>query len=268
MTTRTRSPRAGGTGEPAFNGHSARDESAVLRANVVIVTALLLAAAIAAVLLIRTMSVAQRIDAKAANIAKSGRGINLSTDSIIQLSRTNALALSILRSARPLDGQLTDVVARARSIDGSATAIDDKAATIAASGLRIDDSAGAISSSAIAIDGSASTINSRAQEINETARAISATARAIGGTAGLISSTARGINGGAGAILAVARLIDRDAAAINRNLDATIGLAGSIKVDTGDILGQARSAKDTAACIHHKLPGGSGGDAADCHGTP
>lgn len=267
VTARRRAPRAGGTGEPSRNGHGPADEQAVLRTNVTIVALLAVAALVAAVLLLRTMQVANRIDRKAQHIAASGRGINLSTDSIIQLSRTNTLALSILRSAKPLNGQLTRVVGRARSINGTASRIDSKAGTIATTAGRIDDSASSINDSASRIDDSASSINSSAQAINGTAREIGSTARAISATAGAISTTARGINLGAGMVLDVARLIDRDAAAINRGLDQTIGLAGSIKVDTGDILGQARSAKDTAACINNKLPGGGGGDPADCQGT-
>jgi len=67
--------------------------------------------------------------------------------------------------------------------------------------------------------------------------------------------------------VSTAKLIDRDAAHINRALDATIGLANSIKVDTGNILGQAGAALDTAACIDKKLAGGDG-NPADCKGKP
>jgi len=47
----------------------------------------------------------------------------------------------------------------------------------------------------------------------------------------------------------VARLIDRDAAAINRAAVRTTTIATAIKGDTGNILENAKSALDTAACI-------------------
>ncbi len=213
--------------------------------NLAIIVLVVLAVGGAALLLARTVSVANRIDAKAQNIATSGRGINLSTDSIIQLSRTNELAKSILSSARPLDDQLTSIVSRARSIRGFASSIDGKVT---------------------GINGTAGQINSSARTINGTAGAISGSADDIQSVAGTINGTARGINSRAGAIVAVARLIDRDAKNINQNLDSTIGLANAIKVDTGNILGQARAAKDTAACIDKKLEGG-GGDTSDCKGS-
>jgi len=73
------------------------------------------------------------------------------------------------------------------------------------------------------------------------------------------------INGNAGSINGTASLIDRDAAAINRGLDSTIALARKIKVDSGNILDQAKGAIDTAACIDKKLEGGDG-DVSDCKG--
>ncbi|MBA3840835.1 MAG: hypothetical protein H0X55_11160, partial [Thermoleophilaceae bacterium] len=70
--------------------------------NAVIILVVLVAAGIAAWQLARVTSAAQSISAKAANISQSGRGINIATDSVIQLDRTNRTAKSILRSAQPL----------------------------------------------------------------------------------------------------------------------------------------------------------------------
>lgn len=248
-------------------GRVPEEPGGVRGVNLVIIVLVILAVAGAALLLARTVNIAQRIDKKAQHIATSGRGINISTDSIVQLNRTNKIAGSILVSAKPLKGKLTSVVGTARSIRGYATAIDGKATTINNVAGTINTSATTIGSSANSINGSASQINSSAKTINGTAGDISGSAKAINGLAGTINGTARGINSTAGAIVSIAKLIDRDANSINRNLDTTIAVARSIKVDTGNILGQAGSALDTAACIDKKLAGGNG-DPADCKGKP
>ncbi|MBA2430396.1 MAG: hypothetical protein H0V55_11820, partial [Thermoleophilaceae bacterium] len=87
-------------------------------------------AGIAAALLARTVTAAQSISGKAERIATSGRGINLSTDSVVQLSRTNRTALSILDSARPLETQLTGVIDTAGGIDQAARSINSVAGDI------------------------------------------------------------------------------------------------------------------------------------------
>ncbi len=62
-------------------------------------------------------------------------------------------------------------------------------------------------------------------------------------------------------------LIDQDAANIVSRLNTTVSTARSIKVDSGNILGQATAAIDTAACIDQKLPGANA-NAANCQGKP
>jgi len=54
---------------------------------------------------------------------------------------------------------------------------------------------------------------------------------------------------------------------INTNLDVTLSLVTAIKGDTADILVQAVTAHDTAACIDRKLFG-TNGDDGDCRGQP
>lgn len=149
--------------------------------------------AVAVVLLYRTAWTAQSIDNKAGNIAKTAGGINTSTDAVLKLERTNELAGSILETAKPLQGELDEIVGLAKSIDGLATSIN----------------------------GSAGTINGTAKNIN--------------GTVSTILNTARSINAGV--------------IQINRNIDTTIAVANQIKVDTGNILGQAIQANRETACI-------------------
>jgi len=227
----------------------------------------LLALGVATWLLVRVLDAASSINAKAATIARNGRGINIATDSVIQLSRTNRIAASILRSAQPLSGKLTLIVDRAHGINGTAGSIDTTAGTIntTAGGIdktagAINTTAGAINTTAGAINGTAGSIKGTAGTINGTAGAINGTAGAINGTAGRIDSTARGINGRAAQILDVSTKIDTDVKLINVFLVQSIGIASRIRGDTGNIVVQARLAHHFAACIDKKVAGMNGND--------
>ncbi|MBA3306725.1 MAG: hypothetical protein H0U25_12500, partial [Thermoleophilaceae bacterium] len=106
----------------------------------------------AAVLLARTVQEAQSINDKAQNIATTGRGINTATDSVVQLTRTNNLARSILKSANPLETQLGGIVSTAQGIDGLAGSINSTAGSINSTAGSINDSAGRINTSAGSIN--------------------------------------------------------------------------------------------------------------------
>jgi len=247
--------------------------------SVIVLVIVVAVVGVAAVLLARTVQEAQAINAKAQNIATSGRGINQSTDSVVQLRRTNALAESILASARPLDTQLGRIVATATGIDTRAASINSKAGSINATAGSINDSAGTINTSAGEINSAAGEINSSAGSINSTAGAINTSAGSIDTSAGAINSSAGEINDSAGTInesavridddagtiLFTARQIDEDVRLINTNLDVTLDLVTQVKGDTGNILGQAGAANQTAACIDRKLFGMAGDD-GDCQG--
>jgi methyl-accepting chemotaxis protein len=190
-------------------------------------------------LLQRTTSVADSIDAKAKRIAKTGQGINTATDSVIQLNRTNETAASILTTAQPLQGKLDQIIKVAQSIDGHAGSILGTAKDINGTGAKVN--------------GTAGTINKTAKDINGTAGAIHATALAIDATAGKINGTAKDINSQAAAILDVAKRINNDVAAINQSIDTTLGIVGTVKGDTGNILVQAQTADHLAKCIDQRL---------------
>ena len=85
---------------------------------------------IAAALLARTLAAAQSIDKKAQTIAGNAGNIDVATNSVIQLNRTNEVAASILQSAKPLQGLLNTTDATARDIDGLAKSINSTAGTI------------------------------------------------------------------------------------------------------------------------------------------
>jgi len=207
----------------------------------------------AAVLLARTVQEAQSINDKAQNIATTGRGINTATDSVIQLTRTNNLARSILKSANPLETQLGGIVATAQGIDGLAGSINSTAGSINSTAGSINDSAGRINTSAGSINSSAGAINSSAGSINA--------------SVGSINDSANRIDSLAASILSTAVKVHADVRLINTNLDVTLSLVSAVKGDTGNILAQAGGANDTAACIDRKLFGQAGDD-GDCQGQP
>ena len=206
---------------------------------------------IAVVLLTQTVMTAGEINTKAANIAKTGRGINLATDSVIQLGRTNKTASSILDTTKPLEGKLGE-------INGLAGSLNELAASIKGTAGDIDGTAGKINSTAGDINVTAGKINATAGAIDGTAGKINATAGAVQSTAGKINATAKGINSEAVVILATLKQVDDDVAKVNASLDSTIGIANAIKGDTGNVLAQAREAKQTAACIDRKVGGAAG----------
>jgi methyl-accepting chemotaxis protein len=225
-----------------FKGVGRAGLRAATATNAMVLGIVLVAAAVSAVLLLRTMNAADRINDKAMNIAQTGRGINIATDSVIQLNRTNEAAGSILESATPLEGKLSEIVTLAQAVDGLAGSIDGNATAINAT-------AGDILGTAGRINASAGEINGTAKKINGTAGAIGDSAKKIGGSAGTINATAKGINAEAVDILDVARRIDKDVRLINENLDVTIGLVNDVKKDTGDVLKQAQAAQRNASCI-------------------
>lgn len=212
---------------------------AAVVANLVTVAIVAVAFSTVVILLQRTTSTANSIDAKAKHIARTGQGINVATDSVIQLNRTNETAASILTTAQPLQGKLDQIVQLAQSIDGRAGSILGTAKTINGTGATVN--------------GTAGTINKTAKTINATAGDIHATALAIDGTAGKINGTAKDINAQAAAILDVAKRINTDVGAINQSIDTTLGIVQGVKGDTGNILGQAQLADKLAKCIDQRL---------------
>ncbi|MGH2768585.1 MAG: hypothetical protein ACRDIF_06480 [Actinomycetota bacterium] len=151
----------------------------------------LIAVVISAALLLVTMQTAISINKKAATIKANGQTINQSTDSVLQLTKTNDLAKSILNTAKPLDGQVTEILRLAKSIDGLA--------------ISINGTAGTINSTARGINGVASTILSTARSINAGVATIN---RGLDTTIGL----AKDVKGLTGKIVVEADTIHRELA--------------------------------------------------------
>ena len=125
----------------------------------------LIVTVVAVALLTRTWVNLRNINAKASNIAQTGRGINASTDAIIQLNTTNDLGNSIEETAKPLQGQLNTVIGLAKSIDSKATSITNSALTINGTAKTIGGSGSSINASAVGIERNTSAIVPIAQSI-------------------------------------------------------------------------------------------------------
>ncbi|MDQ6778719.1 MAG: hypothetical protein M3071_21415 [Actinomycetota bacterium] len=235
--------------------------------SILVLVGVLAAVAIAAVLLAETVSTAQSINGKAQNIAHSATGINADTKSVMELYRTNQLALSILHSAKPLQGELAGIVNTAGGINTEASSINGSATTILGTAQTINSTAGTINSTAQAIGSDAGNIDSTAGAIASTAGAISSTAGKINGSAGAIknsavsiNSSATTINNEAGSILNIAGVINHDVRGINSAADEAIVTASSIKGGSANILATSLMIRTNAACIDVKVKGSQSGD--------
>ena len=115
--------------------------------------------AVAVILLQRTAWHAERINDKAGVIAQTGGGINTATQAVLKLGRTNELAGSILETAKPLQGELDQIVNLAKSIDNLATSINGSATTINGTARGINGTAGTILNTARSINDGVAQIN-------------------------------------------------------------------------------------------------------------
>ena len=157
------------------------DEAGQAAISLVIVV---IVVAIAAVLLQRTASTAESINGKAERIARTGRGINTATDAVLQLRRTNQYASSILATAKPLEGELAEIIRLAKSIDGLAGSINGTAGTV-------NGTARTINGTVATILGTARGINDSVEQINLNLDQTLAIANAIKSDTGNILGQAR-----------------------------------------------------------------------------
>jgi methyl-accepting chemotaxis protein len=151
----------------------------------------------------------------------------------------------------------------------TAESINDKAENISKTAAPINQATDAVlnldrtNELAASILATAQPLDAKLAEIVRLAKSVDALAASINASASEVDGTAKGINGDAGGIVTTARSIDRGVMQINTNLDRTIEVAGQIKGDSGNILGQAELAHRLAACIDQGLPGP--GSPADGH---
>lgn len=186
------------------------DESGL--AGIVLVIVILWALG-AVLLLTSTLLSARQIDERVVDITSAVGDIDTDTDAVRLTQDIDESAAAILDAARPLSGQLDEVIA-------SATGIDQKTTTIL--------------QTAQSINGTVKPINANATSINATVDSINARLTAVLRTAQSIDCpTGTGIQDVAGARAACG---DRGLTASSIRLDEVLRLVSGIKSDTGNIL--------------------------------
>jgi uncharacterized protein YoxC len=220
--------------------------------NFVVLVAVIGATTLTGLLLARTMRATDRINLKAKNIARTGQGINTATDSVVQLSRTNEFASSILASTQPLAGDLAAMVEQAKALDSLSGSLDASTGAINATVAQLLSTANGMSATA-------GDINTTTKKIAASSAEVDGTTKAVGATTAALNTTAKGINASLAGLLDATRKIGDDVVKINQRLDTGLTLDKALKVDTGNLLAQVVLTQRYAACIDRKVAG-SGAD--------
>ena len=196
-----------------------RGERGIAPALLVVVIAWALAAVL---MLTGTILAAQRIDERVGSIVGSTSQIDGDLDAVRLAGETGRISADIRTAAKPLAGELDQVIVAARGIDGTAGSILDNAGSINRKVVAINATAGAINSNVRAINANADSINAkvasieaRADGIESTAGGIERNARSINGRVGSIDASVDSIDGRLGGTLAETRTIDPGVAGIN-----------------------------------------------------
>ena len=179
-----------------------RGQAATFSVVIVIVVVVL-----AALLVWKISDLAVRIDDKAGAIQKTAVPINRATDAVTNIPETNRLASSILTSARPLEGELAQIINLAKDVDRLAASINSTAA---------------------GIDDTAAGIDNTASQILPVARAILADVNQINRNLdiSLAPPRAPGIKSDTGEILGLANTAHARAACIDSKLSNPLLLRG------------------------------------------
>ena len=220
--------------------------------NLVVLVVVLGATTLTGLLLARTMRATDRINLKAKNIARTGQGINVATDSIIQLTRTNEFAASILASTAPLAGDLAAMVEQAKALDALSGSLDASTAGINATVAQL-------LATANGMNATAAEINTTTKKVAATSAEVDGTTKQVAGTTGALNTTAKGINASLAGLLDATRKIGADVVEINKRLDIGLALDRALKIDSGNLLAQVALTQRYVACIDRKV-GGSGAD--------
>jgi uncharacterized protein YoxC len=214
----------------------------------VVLLAVIGATTLTGALLARTMRATDRINSKVNTIARTGQGINTATDSVIQLSRTNELAGSILGSTQPLAGDLTAMVEQAKALDALSGSLDANT--------------GAINGTVAQLLATANRMSATAGDINASTRKIATTSAEIAGatnevskTTGTLNTTAKGIHTHLAELLDTTKKLGFDVAEINKRVDFGLALDRAIRIDTTNLLGQVLLTQRYVACIDRKVMG-------------
>ena len=220
--------------------------------NFVVLLAVIGATTLTGLLLARTMRATDRINLKAKNIARTGQGINSATDSVIQLSRTNELAASILGSTKPLAGDLAAMVEQAKALDALSGSLDTSTGAINGTVAQLLATANGMTATAADINASTKKIAASATEVDGTTTEVAA-------TTGTLNATAKGINAHLADLLDATKKIGADVVEINKRVDLGLALDKAIRLDSGNLLAQVALTQRYVACIDRKV-GGAGAD--------
>jgi uncharacterized protein YoxC len=220
--------------------------------NAVVLLVVIGATTLTGVLLARTMRATDRINAKTKAIARTGQGINTATDSVIQLSRTNELAGSILASTQPLAGDLAAMVDQAKELDSLSGSLDTNTAAINATVAQLLATANGMSATA-------GDINASTKKIAATSAEVAGTTNEVSKSTGVLNATAKGIHAHLAELLDTTKKLAADVAEINKRVDIGLGLDRAIRLDTANLLAQVAETQRYVACIDRKVAG-SGAD--------
>ncbi len=220
--------------------------------NFAVLVVVLGATMLTGLLLARTMRATDRINLKAKNIARTGQGINTATDAVVQLSRTNELAASILGSTQPLAGDLAAMVEQAKALDTLSGSLDASTGTI-------NTTVAQLLATANGMNATAGDINRSTKKIAASSAEVLSTTREVGATTGVLNTTAKGINASLAGLLDATRKIGDDVVKINQRLDTGLALDNELKVDTQNLLAQVVLTQRYSACTDRKLGGSDDG---------
>jgi len=216
--------------------------------NFVVLLAVIGATTVTGLLLARTMRATDGINAKTKNIARTGQGINSATDSVIQLSRTNELAASILGSTQPLAGDLAAMVGHAKALDALSGSLDASTGAINTTVARLLATANGMSATA-------GDINVSTKKIAASSAEVAGTTHEVAATTGTLNATAKTINAHLADLLATTKKLGADVVEINNRVDIGLGLDRAIRIDTGNLLAQVVLTQRYVACIDRKVLG-------------
>jgi uncharacterized protein YoxC len=222
--------------------------------NVVVLLVVIGATTLTGVLLARTMRATDRINAKTKAIARTGQGINTATDSVIQLSRTNELAGSILASTQPLAGDLAAMVDQAKALDSLSGSLDTNTAAINATVAQLLATANGMSATA-------GDINASTKKIAAMSAEVAGTTNEVSKSTGVLNATAKGIHAHLAELLDTTKKLAADVAEINKRVDVGLDLDRAIRLDTANLLAQVAETQRYVACIDRKVLGAG----ADSH---
>ncbi len=227
-----------------------RDESGLAGAMLVVVIAWALAAVL---MLTATLVSAKQIDDRVVVITRNVEPIDQDLENVRLLTETNRIADGILEAARPLPGQLDELISINPSIDRNVLQILDSAQQINQTAKAINGTAGAINSTVNSIHATATDINGTVDSILGNVRAIHATT---------ITCPDPGQPGRAPQTGDIIANLERSIRAcgtkgipgINRRVDIVLAAVQGIKGDTANVLAQVGPG--------HEFPGGG----ASIHG--